>query len=210
MLLKRAFDLLVSLGLIVVLAPVLVLIVLAVRIDSPGPVIYKGLRAGRGGRPFRILKFRSMVVDTERIGGGTTALNDPRVTAIGAFLRRFKLDELPQLFNVVNGEMSIVGPRPELLQYTSRYTVEEACILSVRPGITDLSSLEFSSLQDWVGEQDADRVFEERILPRKNALRVEYVRNRSFWLDMKIIGGTFLKVVSTPFARGRSHWSTSR
>ena len=158
-------------------------------------MLYGGLRTGRDGRPFFILKFRTMVVNAERMGGGTTALNDPRIFPFGRVLRRSKLDELPQLYNVLRGEMSLVGPRPELPAYTDRYTPEEKMILSVPPGITDYSSIQFSALDEIVGERDADQAFEQLVLPEKNRLRLEYVRTRSFWVDITILVRTVWCVV---------------
>jgi len=128
-----------------------------------------------------------MVQDAETIGSGTTALGDSRITLVGAFLRKYKIDELPQFINVIIGEMSIVGPRPELLEWTQQYSEDESCILDVKPGITDLSSVEFNSLDECVGPTDAHRVFKDEFLSRKNQLRIKYVKERSFWLDIKII-----------------------
>lgn len=178
-----------------IIIPIIVVISMAVKLDSSGSVFYLGVRTGRYGKPFKIYKFRTMVPDAEKIGGGTTALNDPRVTGLGAFLRKYKLDELPQFFNVLNGSMSFVGPRPELSAYTDNYKDFEKCILDVRPGITDLSSLEFSSLGECVGSDDSDRIFEEKILPIKNQLRVKYVQTQSFFLDIKIIIKTVFKII---------------
>ena len=190
MIAKRIFDFVVASLLLVLTAPIWFVIILGILYYSPGPVLYRGLRAGRGGRTFRILKFRTMVIDAERKGGGTTALNDCRIFPFGLQLRYTKLDELPQLLNVLSGEMSLVGPRPELTVYTDRYTAEERLILSVRPGITDYSSIRFSSLDEIVGNRDADRVFEEKVLPEKNQLRLKYVRDRSFCGDLHIMGLT--------------------
>jgi len=184
---KRIFDIVVAFVLLVLAIPFLLIAAVGVAIASPGPVFYFGERTGRHGRPFRIFKFRTMVVDAERKGGGTTALGDPRIFPFGRFLRRFKWDELPQLLNVLRGEMSLVGPRPELPLYTDRYTEKERKILSVRPGITDLSSMRFSSLDEVVGARDADRMFEEQVLPEKNRLRLHYVETQSFALDLKIL-----------------------
>jgi lipopolysaccharide/colanic/teichoic acid biosynthesis glycosyltransferase len=128
-----------------------------------------------------------MIVDAERKGGGTTALGDPRIFPLGRFVRRYKIDELPQLFNVLRGEMSLVGPRPELPIYTERYTEKERVILTVRPGITDLSSIRFSSLDEIVGDRYADRVFEEKVLPEKNRLRLHYVETQSLAGDLRIL-----------------------
>jgi lipopolysaccharide/colanic/teichoic acid biosynthesis glycosyltransferase len=187
MIAKRVFDVVVALVLLVITLPILVLISLGIALTAPGPVLYRGLRTGRDGRPFFILKFRTMVVDAEKTGGGTTALNDPRIFPFGRLLRHAKLDELPQLFNVLRGEMSLVGPRPELPVYTERYTRAERLILSVPPGITDNSSIRFSALDRIVGDRNADLVFEETVLPEKNRLRLEYVKTRSFWGDIAIL-----------------------
>ena len=192
---KRGFDLLAASAGLLLLWPLLLLIAILVKIDSPGPVLYRGERTGRYGKPFHILKFRSMVVDAERLGGFSTAQNDPRVTRLGRFLRRFKLDELPQLFNVLRGEMSVVGPRPEVPAYTRLYVGEELLILTVLPGITDYSSIKFSQLDKVLGEIDADRVYEETVRPAKNALRVQYVKNRGFKTDVDIIGRTIIKLM---------------
>jgi len=191
---KRLFDVAASFVALVVLSPLLLLIALGVKLTSAGPVFYRGLRTGRHGRPFRILKFRTMVVDAATIGGPSTGRDDPRVTRLGAFIRRFKLDELPNLVCVLFGQMSIVGPRPEVPQYTSLYAGDEKLILTMRPGITDLSSLRFIDLASHIGAENVDANFESRVLPIKNRLRVQYVREWSFRTDMKIIGWTLLKL----------------
>jgi len=185
--LKRVFDVIAAGTLFLLTLPVWVIAASGIYFSSPGPVLYFGIRTGWRGRPFRILKFRTMVADAERQGGGTTALNDPRIFPFGRFLRDYKIDELPQLLNVLRGEMSLVGPRPELHKYTERYSTEERAILSVLPGITDYSSIRFSALDQMVGETDADGVFERCVLPEKNHLRLKYVRTRSFWVDVKIL-----------------------
>jgi lipopolysaccharide/colanic/teichoic acid biosynthesis glycosyltransferase len=184
---KRIFDLVASFVLLLLTLPIWLLIGVVILATERGPVFYLGERTGLNGRPFRIIKFRTMTVDAERQGGGTTALNDPRIYPFGRLLRHYKLDELPQLFNVLRGEMSMVGPRPELPRYTAQYTPEEMTILSVRPGITDPSSIRFSSLDEIVGAEDADRIFEETVLPEKNRLRLSYARSHSFAGDIKIL-----------------------
>jgi lipopolysaccharide/colanic/teichoic acid biosynthesis glycosyltransferase len=189
--LKRLFDLLVCIAASPVLIPAFGIIALLIKVDSRGAVFYLGIRTGRFGRPFKIFKFRTMILDAEQLGGGTTALNDPRVTRVGRVLRKYKLDELPQIFNVIKGDMSLVGPRPELPEYTRKYQGEEKIILTVRPGITDYCSVAYSSLDEHVGEVEADAVFEERILPEKNRLRIRYVREQSFKTDLIIITKTF-------------------
>jgi lipopolysaccharide/colanic/teichoic acid biosynthesis glycosyltransferase len=193
--LKRGFDLVCATLGIIALAPAYVLIAAAIKWTSPGPVFYRGLRAGRFNTTFRIFKFRTMVVDAERLGGPTTAKNDSRVTRVGRFLRRRKLDELPQLFNVLVGDMSIVGPRPEVPEVTAGYTSEEQLILTVRPGITDLASLEFVQLDEVVGEHDPYAVYREKVLPVKNALRLKYVREQSFLGDVRLILATLVRLV---------------
>jgi lipopolysaccharide/colanic/teichoic acid biosynthesis glycosyltransferase len=191
---KRLFDIVSSALALVVLSPLLLFIAAGVKLTSPGPVFYRGVRTGRHGRPFRILKFRTMVLDAAEIGGPSTGQGDPRVTCFGAFLRRFKLDELPNLVCVLSGKMSVVGPRPEVPQYTNLYEGEERMILSVRPGITDLSSIRFIDLASHIGAENVDAAFETRVLPIKNRLRVQYVKERSFWMDMRIIGSTLAKL----------------
>ncbi|MGC8833415.1 MAG: sugar transferase [Armatimonadota bacterium] len=198
---KRIFDLAVSVLALTVLWPVFAAIAIAVKLDSPGPVFYRGVRTGRYGVPFRIFKFRTMVQNAESIGGGSTAKDDPRITRVGRFLRKYKLDELPQLLNVIKGEMSLVGPRPELPQYTSQYTLQEQAILSVRPGITDFSSIEYSDLAEVLGSEDADRVYEEKVLPVKNQMRLKYVAERSFWLDLRLIVLTIFKILTKIWGR---------
>ncbi|GFO63823.1 sugar transferase [Geomonas paludis] len=193
--LKRSADILLSLSVLAVLWPLLLAAAVAVKLSSPGPVFYRGVRSGLNGTTFRILKFRSMVIDAEALGGPTTGTNDPRVTRVGAFLRKTKLDELPQFLNVLKGDMSLVGPRPEVLEYTSQYRGEERLILCMRPGITDYASIEFADLDDQVGSEDPDRFFREHILPRKNALRVKYVKQWSLGSDLVILWQTAWRVL---------------
>jgi lipopolysaccharide/colanic/teichoic acid biosynthesis glycosyltransferase len=195
---KRASDLTGAAIGLVVLSPLLVVLALAVRISSPGPILYRGLRTGMGQRPFRIFKFRSMVANAEQVGGTTTGKNDPRLTGIGRFLRKYKFDELPQLLNVLMGDMSFVGPRPEVAEYTDQYTVEERAIFSVRPGITDLACLEFHDLQEVVGSTNPDEVFRTSVLPRKIALRLKYVQEQSLTGDFRILLRTLWLVSTKP------------
>jgi len=198
---KRCFDFLLALAGLIAISPLLAAIAIAVGVSSPGPIFYRGLRTGRGGKPFRIFKFRSMVVDAEDRGGTTTGKDDPRITRVGRYLRRYKLDELPQLLNVLLGDMSFVGPRPEVAEYTDQYSEEERLILSVRPGITDYSSLEFHDLQEVVGSDDPDGAFRHKVLPRKIALRLAYVRNRSPLVDITILLRTVWLVATKPLRR---------
>lgn len=192
---KRIIDIVISFIMLVIIWPLFVIISISIKLTSPGPVFYRGVRAGLRGVPFHILKFRTMVVDAESLGGPTTGTNDKRVTRIGAFLRRTKLDELPQFFNVLVGDMSLVGPRPEVLEYTAMYTDKEKIILSMRPGITDYASIEFANLDDLVGNLDPDKYFREHIMPRKTELRIKYVKEWSLITDFKILKATFCRVV---------------
>jgi lipopolysaccharide/colanic/teichoic acid biosynthesis glycosyltransferase len=192
--LKRAFDLVsASIGLIL-LSPLMVCCALAVLLSSGRPIVYYGVRTGRYGVPFRLMKFRTMRPDSEALGG-STGKDDPRVTRVGRLLRRTKLDELPQLLNVIRGDMSLVGPRPELPQYTALYSEDQRVVLTVRPGITDYSSLHFIALDEWLGSQDVDATYETRVLPEKNRLRVHYARTRSLWVDGDILLRTLARLV---------------
>lgn len=198
---KRIFDVIVSSLALILLAPVMLAIAIAVKLGSNGPIIYRGVRTGKGGAEFEIFKFRTMVENAESLGGMSTARNDPRVTRVGVILRRFKLDELPQFINVLFGDMSIVGPRPEMPAYTRLYQGDERLILSVRPGITDFASIRFSQLDEVLGEDDADQVYETQVRPEKNALRVKYVKERNMWLDVKLIFATASKVIGGAVSR---------
>jgi lipopolysaccharide/colanic/teichoic acid biosynthesis glycosyltransferase len=195
-LLKRAFDVVVALVGLVLMLPLFIALGLLIKLGTKGPIFYRGVRMGRFGIPFRIFKFRTMVSNAEQLGGGSTAKDDPRVTRIGRFLRKYKIDELPQVLNVLRGDMSIVGPRPELVEYTRLYVGEEELILTVRPGITDYASLEFIRLGELLGNEEPDRIYEEKIRPVKNALRVKYVKEQNFGTDLKIIGRTIVKIVA--------------
>lgn len=197
---KRLFDILLSLFGLAVFGPLLLVSALLIKLTSPGPVFYRGVRTGLGGRPFRIFKFRTMVVDAEKKGASSTHEQDVRITGIGSFLRRFKLDELPQLFNVLFGEMSFVGPRPEVQKFTDMYTDEEKIILTVRPGITDRASMKFHNEGEIIaasGIADADEAYAKLIRPEKLRLQMEYSRNHTVAADIGIIIDTFLTLVRT-------------
>ena len=187
---KRYLDFTIALIAIIVLLPIILLFSLAVMIDDGFPIFYTPLRGGYKGKPFKIIKYRTMVRGADRIGGGTTALNDPRITKVGSILRKVKADEIVQIFNVLTGTMSFVGPRPELLQYTEQYTEEEKVILNVRPGITDYSSLEFINLDEVVGGENADEMYEKYVLKRKNQLRIKYAEEVSLKTDFIILSKT--------------------
>ena len=195
--LKRLFDIAFSFfGLIIVL-PLMGLATVLIKLDSPGPVFYCGQRIGRFGKPFRIFKFRTMVVNADKIGGPSTSADDPRLIKIGKFLKRYQLDELPQLINVLKGEMSFVGPRPEVPSEIESLEPEtREIILSIRPGMTSLATLanphEGEALK---GSKDPHKTYCEKIKPEKIRLNLEYVKKKSLWLDIKIIIKTFFIAV---------------
>ncbi len=186
--LKRLFDVLSSLTGLVFLSPVLLYVAFRIKKEDDSPVFYRGERAGRSGRIFRIFKFRSMVLDADKIGGPSTSNDDPRITTIGKSLRKYKLDELPQLLNVIKGDMSIVGPRPEVQHYVSMFSEKEKAILSVRPGITDWASL-WNSDEGAIlaGSTDPEKTYMEKIRPTKLQLQLKYINEGNFWIDTKII-----------------------
>ena len=201
---KRLLDLLLAGVGLLLLAPVLILIALLVRFaPSPrdrGPVFYRGERVGLNGRPFAMFKYRSMVIDADAIGPSSTSADDPRLTGLGAFLRRFKLDELPQLLNVLAGDMSFVGPRPEVSKFTDQFTDSEKAILSVRPGITDWASLNCPNEEDVLAAyvdryEDADAAYAAEIRPEKLRWQLQYVRHHNLWIDLRIIFLTVLAVL---------------
>lgn len=183
---KRFIDFIIALIGLLLIWPFMLIIAVAVVAETGFPVFYKPQRGGFRGKPFRIFKFRTMVQNADQIGGGTTALNDSRITKVGAVLRKTKLDETAQLFNIINGTMSFIGPRPELLKYTNAYNKMEKNILNVRPGITDYSSINFINLDEIVGTQNADEIYEKYVLPRKNQLRLKYVATVSVRTDLKL------------------------
>ncbi len=193
---KRLLDIIASVFGLLASSPLLVVLAVWIKLDSPGPLFYRGWRVGRGGRPFRIFKFRSMVVNAEKTGVSSTSDGDARVTVSGRFIRKWKLDELSQLINVLRGDMSLVGPRPEVQRYVDMYTEEERAILGVRPGITDWASI-WNADEGAVlaGAADPDRAYEELIRPTKLRLQLEYVRRHNLWIDAKILAYTLLKIV---------------
>ncbi len=194
---KRVLDIVITGVALLILWPFYLILSLAVIIEDGFPVFYRADRGGYLNKPFKICKFRSMVKNADKIGGGTTALNDPRITKVGNILRKTKLDEIPQLGQVFLGKMSLIGPRPELLRYTDQYEGEEKDILKVRPGITDFSSVEFINLDEIVGGENADEMYEKYVLKKKNALRVKYAHEVSFRTDVyilfKTLGAVFHK-----------------
>jgi len=189
-LLKRAFDITASCIGLLVLFPLLALLAVVVMLDSPGPPLYLAHRVGRHSTGFRMAKFRTMRVHADRLGPGITTAGDSRITRIGRWLRRTKLDELPQLWNVLLGQMSFVGPRPEDPRYVAFYTPEQRRVLAERPGITSLASLMYRREEAALGGEDWERVYLADILPRKLALDLGYLEYRSFYTDMLIILAT--------------------
>ena len=193
---KRAFDFVVALIALIVVSPVLLVLAIIIKLTSEGPVFYRGVRIGLHGEPFRIFKFRTMVINAEKLGGSATAEDDPRITPIGRFIRRTKLDEFPQFMNVLVGDMSLVGARPEVKKYVDMYTQEERAILEIRPGITDWASI-WNSNEAAVleGSSDPEKTYEELIRPTKLALQLYYTRNHSLFVDIKILFHTAAKLV---------------
>jgi lipopolysaccharide/colanic/teichoic acid biosynthesis glycosyltransferase len=194
--LKRLTDIVLgSIGLTIA-APVLVYVAIRIKLEDGGPIFYRGVRVGRHGRHFRMFKLRTMVINADKIGGPSAADGDPRITRIGSWLRSHKLDELPQFINVLIGDMSFVGPRPEVPFYTDMYSEREKAILSVRPGITDFATLWNSNEGEVLaGSADPERTYREEIRPTKIRLQLEYVQRQSFWTDMSIIRQTVSAVV---------------
>ena len=187
---KRALDLVISTLLLILLSPLMLALGLWVRLDSPGPALYRGKRVGKDGRPFLMYKFRTMVEEAERQGPAVTFRDDPRVTRAGRFLRRTKLDELPQFLNVVKGEMSMVGPRPEDPTYVALYDQEQRQVLTVRPGITGPTQLEYRDEASMLQGSSVENEYVTRIMPQKLKLDLEYVRSRSLALDLMILWQT--------------------
>jgi lipopolysaccharide/colanic/teichoic acid biosynthesis glycosyltransferase len=186
--LKRLFDLVWSAFGLLILSPVLLAIAAVIKLTSPGPVFYRGERVGLDEKRFRMFKFRTMVVDADKSGVMSTSQDDVRITKIGALLRRFKLDELPQLINVLKGEMSLVGPRPQVVAHAELYTPAEREVFRVRPGMTDWASLKFSNEGEILaGSTDPDKDYFEKIHPEKMRLAIEYVRKHNLLIDVQII-----------------------
>ena len=194
---KRAMDIVLSAAALCVLWPVLLLIALAIVVDDPGPVFYRQVRVGRGGKPFRIFKFRTMVVDADKKGLSITVGRDSRITRVGALLRKTKLDELAQLLNVLMGQMSFVGPRPEVPRYVELYTPYQRQVLLVRPGITDYASIAYRNENDLLaGADDPERMYIETIMPDKIELNMKYLREISPLTDVRLILRTVLAVIA--------------
>ena len=193
---KRAMDIVLSACALAVLWPLLLLIALAILIDDPGPVFYRQVRVGRNGKTFRIFKFRSMVMDADKKGLAITVGRDSRITRVGAVLRKTKLDELAQLLNVLLGQMSFVGPRPEVPKYVELYTPYQQQVLLVRPGITDYASIAYRNENDLLaGAPNPETMYIERIMPDKIELNMKYLREISPLADIRLILKTIVAVI---------------
>lgn len=193
---KRLFDIVASgLGLIC-LSPLFVVLAVWIKCDSRGPVFYRQVRVGKDNRDFRLFKFRSMRPDSDRLGLITVGGHDPRVTRSGYYIRRYKLDEFPQLINVFKGDMSLVGPRPEVRKYVDMYTPEQMRVLSVRPGITSLASIRYRNENEILAKaDDPDRCYIEKVMPDKLAIDLEYVDRATLWNDIRLIFSTFREII---------------
>ena len=192
----RFFDFILSLVGLVVLAPIFTILAIWIKIDSKGPVFYKQVRVGKNSIDFELFKFRSMVVGADKKGLITVGGRDPRITHSGYFIRKYKLDELPQLINVLVGDMSLVGPRPEVRKYVDLYTDEQQKVLSVKPGITDYASIEYVDENEILGKSsDPEKVYIEEIMPEKIKYNMKYINNKSLFEYFKIILLTVLKIV---------------
>lgn len=194
---KRLFDIVAASCGLLVLSPVFLLLAVWIKADSRGPVFYRQSRVGRGNRDFWLYKFRSMRVGADRAGLITVGGRDPRVTASGYYIRKYKLDELPQLINVLRGDMSIVGPRPEVRRYVDLYTPEQMRVLDVRPGITDLASIRYRNESELLARaENPDRYYVEVVMQDKLRINLEYVANHSFVYDMRLIFKTFWAIIA--------------
>ncbi len=192
---KRAFDIVASGVGLIVLSPLFLILAVWIKADSHGPVFYRQIRVGRGNKDFRLFKFRSMRPDSDKLGLITVGGRDPRVTRSGYYIRKYKLDELPQLINVFIGDMSLVGPRPEVRKYVDMYTPEQMRVLSVRPGITSPASIRYRDENDILAAAaDPDRAYIERVMPDKLAIDLEYVAKANLWTDFKLIFSTFKEI----------------
>ncbi len=194
---KRIFDVFASGCGLLVLSPVFLVLAIWIKLDSEGPVFYRQVRVGRNNKDFRIFKFRSMRVGSDKKGLITVGGRDPRVTRSGYFIRKYKLDEFPQLINVFVGDMSLVGPRPEVRKYVDMYTPEQMHVLDVRPGVTSLASIRYRNENDILAaSDDPDKCYIEKVMQDKLAIDLEYVKNASFWYDIELIFMTFWEIIS--------------
>ena len=194
---KRIFDFTLSLIGLLLLSPLFLAVAVWIACDSKGGVFYRQVRVGRGGEDFKLYKFRSMRVGSDRKGLLTVGGRDPRITRSGYFIRKYKIDELPQLINVLVGDMSFVGPRPEVRRYVDLYTPEQMKVLSVRPGITDMASIKYRNENDLLASAaDPERYYIDVVMPDKLRINLEYIAGQSMMLDIKLIFRTLFKIVS--------------
>ena len=196
LLIKRLFDMVASFLGVVILSPIFIIVSICIKIDSKGPVFFKQKRVGKDGQPFMIYKFRTMVTDAEKLGKQITVGDDNRITKVGKFIRKCKLDEIPQLINVLKGEMSLVGPRPEVPRYAELYDDYQAQVLLVRPGITDYASIEYRNENEILGKSaNPEEIYITEIMPTKIDLNMKYLKNISLTEDFKLIIKTILAVI---------------
>ena len=193
---KRIFDFLFSLFGIIILSPIFIIVSIAIKLDSKGSILFLQKRVGRYGKEFNIYKFRTMVTDAEKLGKQITVGKDNRITRVGAFLRKFKIDELPQLFNVLKGDMSLVGPRPEVPKYVALYNEEQRKVLDIRPGITDMASLRYKDENDILGKVDnPEEYYINVIMKDKLNLNLEYIEKSNVFFDIYLILKTIIKCI---------------
>jgi len=193
---KRVFDVLSSLVVIILFSPLLIILAIWIAVDSRGGVFYKQIRIGKNGKPFNLLKFRSMRPDADK-SGQLTIGDDNRITKVGRFIRNYKLDELPQLFNILKGEMSVVGPRPEVPKYVDLYSDKQKKVLSALPGLTDYASLKYLDEQKVLGAaENPEKTYIEEVMPAKLQLNLKYIEERSFLVDIQLIFKTIAKIIS--------------
>jgi len=194
---KRLFDIVFSIVMLLLLSPLFIIIIIAVITDSKGGAFFGQIRVGKNEKTFRLLKFRTMRPNSELSGQITVGSRDNRITRVGYSLRKYKLDELPQLFNVLIGEMSMVGPRPEVPKYVALYSIEQKRVLSIKPGITDYASLEYFEESELLAKSsNPEKTYVEEVMPKKLSLNLQYVDNHSFNGDMKIILKTIQRIFS--------------
>lgn len=195
-LIKRVFDFVAALIGIIIISPILIVVSIAIKLDSPGKIMFLQKRVGKDEQEFYIYKFRTMVTDAEKLGKQITVGKDNRITKVGAFLRKYKIDELPQLFNVLKGDMSLVGPRPEVPKYVALYNDEQKKVLSVRPGITDLASLRYSDENEILGKVDnPEEYYINVIMKDKLNLNLEYIEKSNLFFDISLIIKTIIKCI---------------
>lgn len=193
---KRLFDIFCSSIGLIILSPILLLLALLIKLESKGPVFFLQTRVGLNNTDFKLFKFRSMFMDAEKRGQLTVGMRDPRITRMGYYLRRFKLDELPQLLNVIKGDMSLVGPRPEVRKYVNLYNTKQMQVLTVRPGITDYASIKFINENELLAQaNDPEAFYISDIMPQKLELNISYIEQKDFFKDISLILKTFLKII---------------